>query len=237
MRRLLLILSLAILALPVAAQRIISADVETKSVSEGKVTTTRKHVCCTSGGRLVSHFFMPLEYYAIELSKGEARYWLPGSNQVYTEHTGSTSSKDEVLYIFLSRMVQDMGLLQYGYTLKSSVAEKDGYLKKTFVTDNPDNTPVVEVVYKDFQPVYMAYRNTDGRLRGRWYYSNYKSVGRISVPSRTTEILYPSPKDSIVTRSIYSNLVADSDDPLATFEIPSDAKPMSVAPTASRKSR
>jgi len=228
---------LLILSIPVSAQRQISADVTVQQVSGGQKSTTHKHVCCTVSGRLVSQYSQPEQYYSVETPNGEAQVYIPKSNMVYTDHSRTSVSKDNLLYLYLSRGFSDMGLTLYGYVLKSQEVEEGGIIKKTFTSTNKDNAPVVDVVYKDFVPIFMAHRNIDGRCRGKQYFSNYTKLGSGSFPARTTEIIYTSAKDSVVVLTTFSDLKVDSDDPLATFVVPSNAEPLifNEATTAKKK--
>ena len=103
-----------LLSLPLQAQRHVSADVEVKQVAAGKVTTITKSVYCTNNGRLVINFHTPQEYYAITNIIGETRLYMPQGNQVLSDNSGMLSSKDELLYIFMSGRADDLGLGQFG---------------------------------------------------------------------------------------------------------------------------
>ena len=74
----------------------------------------------------------------------------------------------------------------------------------------------------------MIYKSADGTLRGKVYLSDYRTVKRFVFPHRTTEVMYPNPKDSVVTRTIYSNLTVDEDDELFDFSVPPDARPVKM---------
>lgn len=226
-----LILAL-LLSTSLHAQRTLSADVEVKSVSGGSVTTTHKQVCCHADGRLVSRFFNPSEYYSIEYPYGEGFIYIPSSNEVYTDRSGEMSSADNLMYIFLSRGTSDMGLAKMGYVLTGSSTDSEGYLKKTFTSRNPskNKAPIVDVVYKNYLPVYLEHRNAKNKVLGKQYLSKYQPLGKISFPARSTEIIYTSDRDSLVIRTIYSNIKVDAADRLAEFEIPSNAKPISITP-------
>lgn len=121
-----------------------------------------------------------------------------------------------------------MGLGSMGYTLKSSHTDAEGHLIRRFTNPDPQTTPLVDVIFKDYMPICVIYMSADESVRGRVYLSDYKNFGRISLPCRQTEVVYTSPKDSIVSRSIYSGIEIDSLDPLFDFEIPASAKPLTL---------
>ena len=91
-KSLLISLLLSAAALPLFAQRKVSADVQVKTVVNGKVTTVTKSVYCNSNGRLVTLFRKPMTYYMVTNPKGEMQVYEPGSGQVYAETDPSLSS-------------------------------------------------------------------------------------------------------------------------------------------------
>lgn len=206
-----------------SAQRKITADVEVKQVAGGKVMTINKRVHCANSGLVVTHFLKPEEYIVITNTKGEMKMFNPKTNEVMMENASGLSSQDELISIFMSGRADDMGLAAYGYKLQSTVRE-EGYLKKTFTTTNRQESPAVEIVYENFLPIYCGYLNDGGRTVRKVYLSSYKLEGRLMLPTRMTEINYVSAKDSTVSRVIYSNIQLDKDDPMFDFQIPANAK-------------
>ena len=213
--------------LTLSAQRKVSADIEIKQVTKGKVVTVTKSVCCTSDGRFVTRFRTPEDYYVVSNPKGETRIYIPRTNEVIQDLGTSQSAKDELIWIFLTGKVDDLGVMQYGYRPASTT--RDGqYVKKTFVSSEEGNIPTVEVVLENFLPIYCAYIDKSSRAVSKTYLSNYFREGRFVLPARTTSISYmDGGKDSTVVRTIYSNIRVDADDPLLDFVIPSDAKSVS----------
>lgn len=209
-------------AASVRAQSSLSADVEIKQVANGSVKTTLKHVYCSSGGRLVSRFSRPGDIVTVANPRGLGLLYNEATGEVLSSE--EITSTDDLMYIFLSRGVYDLGLLRFGYTLASQRTDREGYLIKTFTSSEAGRQPVAELVFKDYLPVYLARKNSDGRIIGKQYFSDYKPAGRLMFPGRVTEIIYLSAKDSTVTRTLYTNVQADAPDELAGFEVPSDAK-------------
>ena len=136
------------------------------------------------------------------------------------------SSHTELIFIYLSGHVDDLGLGYFGYKAGATVRE-DGYVKKTF-TASDSTLPKVEIVYEDYLPIYCAYTSPDGKLLSKKYLSDYKSYGRLVLPHRITDISYGKNRDSSVVRTIYSSVKIDVDDPNFNFQIPADAKPMKL---------
>lgn len=207
----------------ISAQRKVTADVEVSQVASGKVATITKRVHCSNDGRVIIHFLKPDEYYVMTNSKGEMKMFMPRTNEVLMENSSDLSSRDELISIFMSGRVDDLGLAAFGYALSSTTRE-DGYIKKTFTTAQKKKYPSIEIVFESFLPIYCGYLDASGKTVRKTYFSKYAPVGRMMFPTRMTEINYTSPKDSTVARTVYSNIKVDQDDPMFRFEVPSDAK-------------
>ncbi len=225
-KSLLISLLLSAAALPLFAQRKVSADVQVKTVVNGKVTTVTKSVYCNSNGRLVTLFRKPMTYYMVTNPKGEMQVYEPGSGQVYAETDPSLSSSADLVWLFMSGRIDDLGLGAYGYKATASIRE-EGLVKKTF-TPSDVTRPVVEIVYENYLPIYCAYTAQDGKLLSKKYLSNYQRFGRFTLPLRVTDIAYGTGRDSSVVRTLYSSVKVDVDDPSFAFEVPADAKPMQL---------
>ena len=133
-RNFILFLSLAVcLAAPAAAQRRVSASAQVQTVMDGKVTTVTKEVYCSANGRLVTVFHSPELAYIISNPKGEVQIYRPSAKEVISEVKEDFSDRDDLLYLFLTGRVDDMGLAGYGYKLVSSKQEEGGIIR-----DEPD---------------------------------------------------------------------------------------------------
>ena len=211
---------------PAGAQRKVSADVEVKTVAKGKLSTVTKSVYCTSNGRLVTLYKTPLKYYSIANSKGEFQLYNPDSNEVMSQYDPTLSSTTELVSIFMSGRVDDLGVGYLGYRL-SDTGREDGYVRKTFTHPDPLH-PKVSIVYENYLPIYCEYTSPEGKVVNRKYLSNYQQFGRMMLPLRSTDISYGAGKDSTVVRTIYSSVRIDADDPAFDFTVPADAKPMKL---------
>lgn len=208
------------------AQNRVAADVEIKSMMDGKVTTVTKRVFCQAGGRVVTVFNYPARSVTVSNLSGELTVYSPASNEVYSTRSDDYSTRDELLYIFLSGRSSDLGLSAFGYLMESSVPEEDGIVKRTFRTSRKGDVPVVVVVLKDFLPIYAEYRDLAGKVLSKSYFSGYDYASRFVFPSRVTAIDYVKDgKDSTVTRTLYTNLAVGSQEPEFDFKVPSGAIP------------
>lgn len=169
-----------------------------------------------------------MEYVLINNAAGEARIYLPNTNQVMMDNSGSSTSRDELLTLCLMGRLDDLGLGLYGYTAGAAETVEDGLLKRTFTTKNQGLAPKVEIVYENYLPIYCAYYNAEGAVITKTYLSKYQRVGRVPVPCRNTTISYVAKGDSTIVRTIYSNLQADPADGMFDYTIPEGAQEISI---------
>ena len=225
-RKIICLSLLAAVCVTAGAQKKVSADVEVKTASKGKVSTVTKSVYCTSNGRLVTLYKTPTEYYHVTNSKGETQFYFPSSGEVLSKYDQSLSSNTELVMLFLSGHIDDLGLGYFGYKA-GPPSREDGYVKKTFTSPNPSQA-TVEIVYENYLPIYCGYTAPDGKLISKKYLSNYQRFGRMVLPLRITDISYGQGRDSTVVRTIYSGVKVDEENPAFDFQVPADAKPLKL---------
>ena len=215
-------ISFLVLIAPLAAlaQSRVAASVEVKTLANGKVTTVTKREFCNGNGRLVTVFNSPVHYVVTTNLKGEMVTYSPSRNEAFKDRGEEFSTKDNLLYLFLTGRSADLGLASLGYRLKRSVPDEGGYLKRIYTTTKKGIVPKVEVVLKDYLPVYVAYLDGSDKVVSKTYLSGYDVSSRFVFPSRVTGIDYINGKDSTVTRTLYSNVVTDSAEPEFSFELP-----------------
>ncbi|MBR4810109.1 MAG: DUF4292 domain-containing protein [Bacteroidales bacterium] len=168
----------------------------------------------------------PYTYYSVANAKGELQLYNPSTNEVTTQYDPSLSSNTDLLGIFMSGRVDDLGLGFLGFRV-TDTGREDGYVKKTFSHTDP-YYPKVTIVYENYLPIYCEYTSPEGKTISRKYFSNYQQFGRMMLPLRSTDISYGSGRDSTVVRIIYSGVKIDTDDPAFDFSVPADAKPMKL---------
>lgn len=236
MRRLFAVLAVALLpCLNLSAQSRVSAQVEVKTLKDGNVATSEKSVYCSGNGRLVVAMKRPVEYIMLTGTTGGSIYYFPGSNEYFTDASGVSSSRDELLTIFLLGRLDDLGVSLFGYALKSTESLEGGLLKRTYKGSDPTLPPMVEIVYgKDYLPIYSASISADGKILSKQYLSHYSLVGQMPFPCRQTQVNFNSSRDSTIVRTVYSDVVADGDDAMFDFSVPVDAKPVDVSALTSK---
>ncbi|MCK9162958.1 MAG: hypothetical protein M0O93_01245 [Bacteroidales bacterium] len=208
------------------AQKRISASVEIKQVKNKKVITIKKDIFYQSNGNFVVHMTKPQEYYVVTNSLGEAKAYMPQTNEVLIINDPFFSSQNELLYSFLSNDFQDFGLQKIGFKLKSQKKEGTKIIK-TFITDKKEIKDIskIEMVYEKNLPIYSAYYKQKEITR-KIYYNKYMHFKMFTFPTQITEISYDSPSDSTVKREVYSNIKVDEfiKNSLFDYKIPASAK-------------
>jgi len=177
-------------------------------------------------GVLVSSYSSPEKFIKISNRKGELKLYIPKNNTVTYSQDISYSSENELIFYFANNLQQDLGLEKEGFRMIDS--KMDGnYL--IFIWKAPQQMKAinkVEVVYDGENPIYAAYFNLNGDTIKKIYYYDYFSTTYFQMPGKVTEITYTSEKDSIVQRTIFSNLNV-SNSPSSSyfnFKIPDNAK-------------
>lgn len=231
--RRLTISAMLVISATAAAQNRVAADVEVKTVMDGKSTTQKSQLFCTSTGDIIQVYEGNPGYYALTNLQGEFRAYFPASNEVYTDRKDDYSTKDDVFYLFLSGKSDDMGLASYGYRLSGSVME-DGLLKRTYVPDKASaakGVSKVEIVLENYLPIYIGYYNDKGALVSKTYLSSFARYKNVMLPCRITSIAYTAKKDSTITRTLYSNIRVDGNESMFRFRIPENARTLKAPKT------
>lgn len=214
------------LSLSSYSQKRISASVEIKQVKNKKVIIIKKDIYYQSNGDFVVHFTKPQEYYVVTNSLGEAKAYMPQRNEVAIINDPYFSSKNELLYNFLSSNYEDFGLLEMGFKLKNQRKEGSKIIK-TYITDNNDFKDIskIEMIYEKNLPIYSAYFDNK-EIKRKIYYSKYINFNTFTLPTQITEISFETPTDSTVKREVYSNIDVDNfiRNPLFEYKIPTSAK-------------
>ena len=218
---------LILVSLSTFAQKKISANVQIKQVKNKKVITVEKDIFYQSNGNFVVHFTKPQEYFVITNSLGEAKAYMPKTNEVVIMNDKLFSSQNELLYSFLSNEYEDFGLQKLGFTLKSQKKEGSKIIK-TYTTNKKEFESIskIEMVYEKSLPIYCAYYNTKKQTTRKIYYAKYTHLSQFTFPTQITEISYDTPSDSTVKREVYSNIQVDKFKGKTHFDykIPASAK-------------
>lgn len=177
-------------------------------------------------GVLVSSYTSPNKFIKISNRKGELKLYIPKTNTVTYTQDITLSSENELIYYFTNNQQQDLGLEREGFTMVDSRLD-DKYL--IFVWEAPQKIRTikkVEIVYDGDYPIYAAYFNHDGDILKKIYYYDYFTTKYFKMPTKVTEISYTPERDSIVQRTIFSNINVTNTPSSSyfNFKIPDNAK-------------
>ena len=210
-----------------SAQNRVSVDAEIKQVNKGQSMTVQKGIYLNANGRMVVRFLHPEEYYMVTNTFGEARVYHPKTNEVMVMNDQMLSSQGELIYYFLTNQTEDLGLRSLGFSLANTRVEGNMIIRTyTPPRHSRQNLSKVEIVHENHLPIYSAYYDAKGRMVERLYYSDYERLSFTAFPKRVTGISYPTANDSIISRTLYSNIKVgkDATSPHFDFTIPANAR-------------
>ena len=209
-------------------QGVISAKLVVKKAHQGKLIHVAADVAySTVERRMVANYTSPDKFIMFVNEKGEVKVYYPSKNEVVLNQNELFSSNSDVFYFFLTQNEADLGLRGMGYQLINS--KSHGNITETH-WKAPEKMQArvseVELGYDNFLPIYVAYYGPKKGVTNKTFYANYKAVGSVMIPTRITEYVFLSPKDSIVSRKDYFDIKTgiDASRSLLDFKIPSNAK-------------
>ena len=206
----------------------VSLHMVNKTLKDGKVVTIESDIYYQGHmRRMLTRFIRPADYILINSSTGESKIFNPSKNEVQLLQHDFLKTGNNLLYFFFTNQLQNLGMKEAGYTLVDTQKENDSLIS-TYRPNNKNKTGVSKVimVHENFAPIYAAFYNTKGWISRKIYYSDYHTYEKFLLPGRITEISFTNPKDSIITRTIFSDVktgrLAVSD--YFEFDVPENAK-------------
>ena len=157
---------------------------------------------------------------------GEIKTYYPKSNEVAYRQVGELSSKRNLIYYFANNLTDNLGLIDEGFTLESNTFEDNYYVTTWKSPSVLTGIKSVKMVFENGAPVYSEYKAIDEKILKKTYYTNYTNFQRFRLPMKIIEISYKSAKDSIMSRTEFSNVkvLSSADNSYFDFKIPEDAK-------------
>lgn len=205
----------------------VSMEMVTRSARQGKASTIKASVIYTSEGKMACHYAEPEEVLVLNNTKGEFTVYDFVNNTVAQKQNYILSSETNQLFYFLENNRGDLGLSKMGFILKETKF-KDGL--RITVWSPPmqlaKEVSRVEVAHDKSNPIFLGYFNKKGKAINKVYFYNYEWVAGLRFPTSVTQISSINAKDSIVSKTVYSNFKIDDkvDDQYLKFKIPSTAK-------------
>jgi hypothetical protein len=176
---------------------------------------------------LTKYYHTTPEFVMVVNGLGEIKNYYPGTNQVDYKQIGELSSKRNLIYYFANNLTEQLGLADDGFQLTSSTYENKYYITFWKAPGILKGIEIVKMVYDNGLPVYSEYQASKKKILKKIYYTNYKDFTQFRLPLKIIEISYLPSGDSIVNRTLFSdvNVSANTDGKYFNFKIPDDAKP------------
>lgn len=198
-----------------------------QALSKGKkVTTVADCYYDTRSYKFVVNAVKPEEFVKIINNKGELKLYFIRKNSLLVKQNSAFSSYNEVLHYFVNNLYDDLGLKREGFKISETKYDGDYMITTWLPPSGFKALEKVEIVYEKMVPVYCAYYSPKGEIIKKTYYSDYYQGSNLILPQRIMEVSYTAVNDSIVRRTIYSNIKFNEEvsDYYLNFKIPNDAK-------------
>lgn len=208
-------------------RNVISSKFKIQKTTKGKKVVIEADIYYMLDKReILIHYTYPDEYIFMSNELGEAKVYYPKKNEVSLLQNDLFSAETDILYMFFTQNMTEMGLKKLGYNLLESKMDGKFLVTRWSSPSSVNNIAEVELVFDDYLPVYTSYTSTDNKKLNKVYYSNYQDVKGYYVPLRTTEILYLAKGDSIVSRKDYFDIKVGSQVRIdyINYQIPDNAK-------------
>lgn len=180
---------------------------------------------------LTKHYHTTPEFVMVVNALGEIKNYYPGTNQVDYKQISELSSKRNLIYYFANNLTEQLGLADDGFQLSSNTYEKQYYVAFWKAPSILKGIETVKMVYDNGLPIYSEYQANKKKVLKKIYYTNYKDFTQFRLPLKIIEISYLPSGDSIVNRTMFSEVkvTTTADDKFFNFKIPDDAKPFGTA--------
>ena len=173
------------------------------------------------------------EYIMIANALGEVKTYYPAENEVVYKQIAGMSSKKNLIYYFTNNLTDHLGLADEGFKLVSNTFEDQYYVtlwEAPSVLHGINGIETVKMVFDDGLPLYSEYKASQDKILRKIYYLNYTDYERFRLPSKIIEISYLPKGDSIISRTVFSDVKVSStpDNSYFNFKIPENAKPLNT---------
>ncbi len=217
------------LAFTQSSSRQVSVKMDSKFYIKGRVVHATGDIYYNfTTGKMVSHFVTPMDYYLLMNNKGEAQVYYPKSNEVVLTRGMDFNTEKTLLYYFLANKIYDLGLKDLGFSMTHTRFE-EGHMISEWSPKGTMKTSLskIELVHKNYLPIYLGYYNTKKELVQKIFYYNYRTVKSLNFPQKVVEITYLPDGDSTVKRMAYSGFsfgINPDNEKYFNFSVPKSAK-------------
>lgn len=180
---------------------------------------------------LTKYYHASPDFIIVTNSLGEIKTYYPSRNEVDYKQMSEMSSKRNLIYYFVNNLTDNLGLADEGFTLVSNAYENQYYVTVWKAPSILNGVESVKMVFDNGFPVYSEYTATRKKILRKIYYTGYEDFERFRLPLKVIEINYKPSGDSIISRTVFSDVKVSStaDNSYFDFKIPEDAKPIKPA--------
>lgn len=177
---------------------------------------------------ITKHYHASSEFVMISNALGEIKTYYPATNEVGYKQMSELSSKRNLIYYFANNLTDHLGLAEEGFNLVSNTYENQFYVTLWKAPSILKGIETVKMVFDNGLPVYSEYQANKKKILKKIYYTNYKDFSQFRLPFKIIEISYLPTGDSIINRTLFSNVKVSSsaDNKYFNFKIPDNAKPV-----------
>ncbi|HCY41357.1 MAG TPA: hypothetical protein DHV48_08395 [Prolixibacteraceae bacterium] len=177
---------------------------------------------------ITKYYHASTEFVMISNALGEIKTYYPGTNEVGYKQMSELSSKRNLIYYFANNLTDHLGLAEEGFNLVSNTYENQFYVTLWKAPSILKGIETVKMVFDNGLPVYSEYQANKKKILKKIYYTNYKDFNQFRLPLKIIEISYLPTGDSIINRTLFSNVKVASlaDNKYFNFKIPENAKPI-----------
>lgn len=177
---------------------------------------------------ITKYYHSSPDYIMVANALGEIKTYYPSRNEVTYKQISEMSSKRNLIYYFVNNLTDHLGLVDEGFSLASNSFEEQYYVTLWKPPSILNGIESVKMVFDNGVPVYSEYKAVKEKIVRKIYYLNYTDFVRFRMPMKIIEINYLLKGDSIISRTVFSNVkIADSpDNSNFNFKIPENAKPI-----------
>ncbi len=180
---------------------------------------------------ITKYYHSSPDYIMVVNALGEIKTYYPASNEVDYKQISEMASKRNLIYYFANNLTDQLGLVDEGFNLVSNTFEEQYYVTLWKAPSILKGIETVKMVFDNGLPVYSEYKANKEKILRKIYYINYKDFVQFRLPSKIIEISYLPKGDSIISRTVFSdvNISSTPDNSYFNFKIPEDAKPINVS--------
>jgi len=177
---------------------------------------------------ITKYYHSSTDFVMISNALGEIKTYYPATNEVGYKQMSELSSKRNLIYYFANNLTDNLGLAEEGFNLVSNTYENQLYVTLWKAPSILKGIETVKMVFENGLPVYSEYQANKKKILKKIYYTNYKDFSQFRLPLKIIEISYLPAGDSIINRTLFSNVkvASSADNKYFNFKIPDNAKPV-----------